>query len=268
MVIMECEMKYEFLGYLVEEGVATIRLARPDRRNALDSKLKHELTIAFQQFASDPGARAGILTGDGTVFSAGGDIGEFTQLMGKTGPEVQHAARLTAEPHRVGMSLTKPLVAAVNGPALGSGFGLVALCHFAVAVEGATFGITPIRLGVVPLPVAPAVIRALGYRKAVQLALTGEVISAEAAQRIGLIDEVVATDQLMPRARALARMLAAQSPTVTHGILEAFPRLAGYDTEELFHQAALWMVPYYQTEDLREGTRAFLERRSPSWSGR
>jgi len=268
MYLSSAEMKFKNLVYAVDGPIATIRLSRVSRRNALNAELKIELTQALRQFQDDGSVASGVLTGEGEVFCAGGDIGEFTELAGKTGPEIVEAARLSAEPHRTGLGLTKPLVAAVNGPALGSGFGLVAFCPFAVAAEHATFGITPIRLGVVPLPVMPAAIRALGYRKALQLCLTAEVIDAHEALRMGLVDQVVPAADVMLRALTVARRLAEQSPMAVRGAMEAFHDLAGRTQDDVFDQVVLRMVPYYQTEDLREGCKAFLEKRAARWTGR
>jgi enoyl-CoA hydratase len=193
---------YEQVEAAVEEdGVAVVTLARPDKRNALSIKLRGEVSDVLAEWAEDESVRVVILTGAGPAFSAGFDLKEFGQ------PELARRIRHNSTAyHRAVWNFPKPIVAAVNGPAMGGGFDLALLCDMRVASSAASFGHPEIKFGAPPLFTPLRWI--VGDGVARDLCLTGRPIGADEAQRIGLVSRVVAPDALMDEARAVARQIA------------------------------------------------------------
>ena len=259
-------MSFETLLIEAEGAVATVRVNRPDKRNALNAAVRRELGEALQQLETDDAVRVIVLTGVGDrAFVAGADIAEFAERT----PEEQRAAM---EPPTVFDRLAacpKPTVAAINGYALGGGCELALACDIRIAARSARLGQPEVKLGILPggggtqrLP------RLVGYGAALRLILTGELIDAEEAERLGMVDLVVDDDLLATRAGELAASIAAQSPVAlrlakkaVRGALE-LPLTAGLRLErELF-------VTAFASEDKAEGVAAFLEKRAPRWPGR
>jgi enoyl-CoA hydratase len=260
-------MTYENIVVEATEGVAVLTLNRPKVLNALNAALLLELDGALDALAADNAVRAVIVTGAGEkAFAAGADIQELAAVSGLEG----HA--LAARGQRVFgkmENLGKPLIAAINGFALGGGCELAMSATIRIASEAAKLGQPEVKLGLIPgyggsqrLP------RLVGKGAAMKLLLTGEMISAAEALRIGLVDEVVPAGELMTRARTLAVTMAGMSPIAVRQCIAAVH--AGYDLpldEALAHEAALFGL-CCGTADKAEGTRAFLEKRSPKWQGR
>jgi len=257
---------YENIRYDKKNQVAFITIARPKVLNALNAPTLQELTRAFQAVRDDEDVRVAILTGEGEkAFVAGADINEFTAL-GAVG-----ANALSARGHAL-FSLVencgKPVIAAVNGFALGGGDELALSCTFRIASENARFGQPEIKLGIIPgyggtqrLP------RLIGKGRALQLILTGDMIKADEALRIGLVNEVVAAAELLPRAEALANKIIANAPLAARYAIQAVNQ--GMDmtlAEGLVHEAALFGL-CFATADKNEGTGAFLEKRAPKFKG-
>ena len=189
-----------------QDGIATITLARPDKRNALSIQLRRELTDTFAAWADDEQVRVVIVTGEGPAFSAGFDLTEFGQ------PELARAIRHNSTAyHRAVWSFPKPTIVAVNGPAMGGGFDLALLCDMRVASTAASFGHPEIKFGAPPLFTPLRWI--VGDGVARDLCLTGRPVDAEEAMRIGLVSRVVAPEALMDEARAAARQIA-EAPQV------------------------------------------------------
>jgi enoyl-CoA hydratase len=260
-------MSYENILVEVRDGVTVITLNRPTVLNALNRALFAELESAVDGVAVDSAVRVVILTGAGEkAFAAGADIQELAQVSGVDG---QHLAlrgqRLFS---KIG-TLRVPVIAAINGFALGGGCELALACTIRIASETAKLGQPEVKLGLIPgyggsqrLP------RLVGKGAGLKLMLTGEMIGAAEALRIGLVEEVVAADQLLPRAEQIAKTIAAQAPLAVEKCLEAVH--TGYDLplgEALAHEAALFGL-CCGTADKAEGTSAFLEKRVPVWQGR
>ncbi len=250
-----------------QDGVAEVTLNRPEVRNALNEATLRELGEVFTGLTGDPAVRAVILTGAGDrAFAAGGDIAavvNFSPL------QARDFARLAQQVLDRVEQCSKPVIAAINGFAVGGGCELAMACDLRVAAETARFGQPEINLGILAgwagtqrLP------RLVGKGRALELLLTGEVIDAEEAWRIGLVNRVVPATELLPTARELARALAAKPTTATrftkaavHNGLEMDScRAAGYESD-LFALC-------FATADQKEGMRAFLEKRPPRFSGR
>ena len=250
-----------------DEPVAVVTIDRPQARNALNAAAMDGLRRAVLDLRRDDRVRAVIVTGAGDkAFVAGADIAELAALA----PE---AARLFAQRGQHVFDLIahmgKPVIAAVNGHALGGGCELALACTLRVAADTALFGQPEVNLGLLPgYGGTQRLARLVGRGRALELLLRGHAIDAQEAWRIGLADRVVPAGELMPAARALAAELAAKPPLAVRAILEAVGRGLGMPlSEALAYEASLFGLTA-ATEDMREGTRAFLEKRPPVFHGR
>jgi enoyl-CoA hydratase/carnithine racemase len=237
--------------------VLRIALNRPEKRNALSADLCRALASALDDAERDSETGAILLTGNGKSFCAGMDLSEI----GATA-----SAELTALHERLftaGSRLDKPLIGAVNGPALGGGAGLAANCHIVVASEDATFGLTEIRIGLWPFIVYRAMSAAVGDRRTAELALTGRVFGAREAREMGLVHEI--SYDLEESAADLARSVAGFSPTAVRAGLRFVRETRGRDWESAGQIASRMRNEVFQSEDFQEGLRAFREKRPPRW---
>jgi enoyl-CoA hydratase len=260
-------MSYENILVESRDRVAVVTLNRPKVLNALNRALFAELDRVVDDIAADTSIRAVILTGAGEkAFAAGADIQELAELSAVDGQQLAlRGQRLFSKIE----ALRVPVIAAVNGFALGGGCELALACTLRIASETAKLGQPEVKLGVIPgyggsqrLP------RLVGKGAALKMILTGEMITAAEALQIGLVQEVVPAGQLMARADQIARSIAAQAPLAIQHCLEAVHN--GYDLpleEALQYEAALFAL-CCATEDKAEGTKAFLEKRVPSWQGK
>jgi enoyl-CoA hydratase len=248
-------------------GVATITVNRPEKRNALNAALIGELGEAFARVAADAAVRGLILTGAGDkAFVAGADIAEIAAL---SPAEAREYAVRGQRVLRQLESMGKPSVAAVNGYALGGGLELAMACTVRFAAEGAQLGQPEVRLGIPPgyggtqrLP------RLVGRGRALEMLLSGEAVSAEEALRIGLVNRVTPRESLMALSREWLAKVLANAPVAMALVMEAVDvgLEAGQDAGMTFEAAAFGLAA--ATEDAREGTRAFLEKRSPAFAGK
>ncbi|MBI4409040.1 MAG: enoyl-CoA hydratase/isomerase family protein, partial [Gemmatimonadetes bacterium] len=251
---------YQYLRLDRKENLATITINRPDKLNVLNADTVAELDAAFHELAADDAVRGVILTGAGDkAFVAGADIGELSRMGPLTGVEVSRRGQETL---RFIEKLTKPVLAAVNGFALGGGLELALACHMRVAGENARFGLPEVKLGIIPgyggtlrLP------RLIGRGRALELILSGEMIDAQEAYRLGLVNRVVPAGGLLATAEQLLRRIAANAPVAVAFALQSVDR--GLDTtldDGLVLEANLFGL-LAATEDMREGMQAFLEKR-------
>lgn len=251
---------------LAEDGIATVTINRPDKLNALNATVIDELDAFFTDASSNDAIKGVLLTGSGEKsFVAGADIARFRELDGPSG--LAFAQRGQAVFNRI-EQLPKPVIAVVNGYALGGGSELALACHMRVASESAVFGQPEVNLGILPgyggtqrLP------RLVGLGLATELVLTGNMIKADRAHTIGLVNHVFAADELMDGARKLMRTILSKAPVAVALTLEALrvsdhPLQDGLATEaELFGKAC-------DTEDFKEGVDAFLSKRKAEFTGR
>jgi len=237
--------------------VLQIALNRPQKRNALNRELCRAILEAAECAAHDPGVGAILLTGIGKSFCAGMDLDEAS---GGVPPEtnILHERLFT-----LGVRSSKPLIAAVQGAALGGGTGLVANCHIVVAEPGATFGLTEIRLGLWPFLVYRAVGMALGERRTLELSLTGRIFGSEEAQNLGLIHEIA--PDAGKRALEVAETVAGFSPTAIQNGLSFVQEVRGMEWEESGLVARRIRDRIFAGADFEEGLRAFREKRSAHW---
>jgi enoyl-CoA hydratase len=250
-----------------DDAVLVVTINRPDKLNALNTQTVSELRQVMDEAAADAGVRAIVLTGSGEKsFVAGADINELAVQTPVAGRE--HARAGQAVFDRI-ERLGKPVIAAVNGFALGGGCELAMACTMRLAADTARFGQPEINLGLIPgYAGSQRLPRLVGRGRALELLLTGRQIPADEAFRIGLVNRVVPAAELMTQARALAHELAAKAPIAVRYILEAVA--GGLDmsfADAQDYEATLFGL-VATTEDMREGTRAFLEKRKPTFQGR
>jgi methylglutaconyl-CoA hydratase len=258
-------MNYQTLQLAFEGSTAIITLARPDKRNALSFQLVDELLAALGEIEKSS-AQGLILTGAGKAFCAGMDLDELKSLLGKTHDEnVKDSARM-AELFRRLYEFPKPTIAAVNGAAIAGGTGLATMCDFTLAIPEAKFGYTEVRIGFVPAIVSSILVWQVGHKVARDLLLTGRIFDATEAHRFGLVNEIVASDKLLSRARQLAGQLLENSPTslrVTKKLINGF---ISAQLDQQIAQAVEENARIRTTADFSEGITSFLEKRKPRWS--
>jgi enoyl-CoA hydratase len=260
-------MSFENIVLEKKNSIAYVTVNRPKVLNALNMATMEELRTAFTDVKHDPATRVAILTGSGEkAFIAGADIGELSRHDAVSGKEYTHRGQSVLD---LIENLGKPVIACINGFALGGGCEIAMACTMRLASQGAKLGQPEVKLGILPgyggtqrLP------RLVGKGIAMQLVLTGEMISAEEAHRIGLVNEVTAPADLIPRAEAIAQKIIANAPLAIQYAMEAVNR--GLDLtlpDALFLEATLFAV-CCATEDKKEGTSAFLEKRSAQFKGK
>jgi methylglutaconyl-CoA hydratase len=253
--------------YSEAQGVATITLNRPDKRNAISYELIDDLIEALKQ-AAGSAAQVVILTGAGKAFCSGMDLDNLKGLTGRTNEQNLKDSETMASLFRTLYDFPKPTIAAVNGPAIAGGTGLATLCDFTLAAPEAKFGYTEVRIGFVPAIVSSFLIANIGEKRARDLLLTGRILGAEEAHRLGLVNEIVEPEQLMPRAQELARQLIENSPaslTATKRLLSSYTR---EQLDRQVKQAVQANAGIRQTADFKEGITSFLEKRKPHWTGK
>jgi enoyl-CoA hydratase len=263
----ETKLSLENVLYEKKGAIAYVTLNRPKVLNALNNKTWEELRTAFEDARDDAEVRGVILTGAGNkAFIAGADISELAKL---SGVEAEGVSSYSQSVLNLIEGLGKPVIAAINGYALGGGCETAMACTIRIAVDSAKFGQPEVKLGLLPggggtqrLP------RLVGKGRALHLILTGEMITAQEAYRIGLVNEVVAPAILIPRAEAILNQIHSNAPAGVKFSLEAVNKgLEGGQNEGLALEASLFGI-CAGTEDKKEGTSAFLEKRAPQFRGR
>ncbi|HWG90186.1 MAG TPA: enoyl-CoA hydratase-related protein [Candidatus Thermoplasmatota archaeon] len=258
-------MQYPTLLVDVKDGIAFLTLNRPDKRNALNAEARKDLMACLNAMRDDGAVRVVVVTGGGKAFAAGADIDEMAarslweQRQFITPPHIYDAVS----------KYPKPVIAAINGFALGAGCELAMACDYRLAAAGAKLGQPEINLGIIPggggtqrLP------RLVGTGRAARLLFTGELIDAETAERWGLVDEVVAPEGLLGRAEELARKMAEKSPLALKLAKEALRAAEELPLRESLAREIDLFSMAFASEDKREGIAAFKENRKPVWTGR
>ena len=260
-------MSYQNLLVESRDGVAFVTINRPDKLNALNDATVAEIDAAFAAIAADPATRGVVLTGAGEkAFVAGADIAELATQSPVDGKERSiRGQRVLDRIERLG----KPVIAAVNGFALGGGCELAMACHVRIASENAKLGTPEVKLGIMcgyagtqRLP------RLVGKGRALEMLLTGEMVDAAEALRIGLVNRVVPRDKLLAEAEGLMRKMLANGPVSLRFTLEAVNDGLETGFDEAERQEATLFGLICTTEDMKEGTRAFLEKRPAKFQGK
>ena len=258
---------YQAITYAVAEHVATVTLNRPDVHNAMNEAMRRDLTRCFDAIADDDGVKVVVVTGAGErAFSAGADIREFVEPL----VPVRFREQRRRLDFRQAMDRCwQPIIAAVNGFALGGGLELALACDIRIAAAGATLGLTEVNLAIIPggggtqrLP------RLVGRGKALELILTGARIPADEALRIGLVERVVPGGEAVKAATELARSMAAKAPVALRYAKEAVVKGLELPLADGLRLEGDLSTLLRTTEDRLEGAKAFLEKRAPRWTGR
>jgi enoyl-CoA hydratase/carnithine racemase len=277
------EREYAMIRVAAANGVATVTLHNPPRKNAIGPVMVNELLHALADAADDAAVRVIVLTGAGDAFCAGGDFG---QMSGSTSglrsaepssaPSPGGATGANALPPKgdyadLLLAMTrspKPILARVNGPAMGGGLGLVAASHFAVAVRGAKLGTPEINVGLFPMMIMAVLARVVPRRRLLEMMLFGERMEADQAAAIGLVSRAVDAAELDAEVKKIADTICSKSPITVRLGLEAFAAQDDLDLEKALPMLRERLAGCLATDDAREGLMAFLEKRQPKWTGK
>lgn len=255
----------EFIRVKIEERVAIVTIDRPPV-NALNFKAMQELSATFSELASNQDVKVIVLTGEGKnhTFIAGADLKEMAEL--KSSKEAEEIARKGQAIFGQIEKMKKPVIAAVNSICIGGGNELAMACHIRIASDRARFGQPEINLGIIPgFGGTQRLTRLVGPSKAREIILTGDMITAQEAFRIGLIDRVVPDGELLRQAMGLAKKMASKGAVALDYALEAIGNSLDQNLEEGLNQEARLFSKITETEDMKEGIRAFLEKRQPKF---
>jgi methylglutaconyl-CoA hydratase len=259
-------MAYENVKLEINKAVAVLTLNRPEQRNAISHAMIAEILQALDEVEAGS-AHVLILTGAANAFCAGMDLQALKDFRSQSDAEIVADARLIATLFRRLYIFPKPTIAAVNGPAIAGGCGLATLCDFTLAVPEAKFGYTEVRVGFIPALVSSYVMRQVGEKRARGLLQSGRIFSASEAQSMGLVNEIVEPDKLMPRTQELARALAEMSPLALAHTKRLLVKFSEEELDRETEMAVEASARVRKTADFREGLAAFLEKRKPHWTG-
>ncbi len=252
--------------YEVDNHIATITLNRPEARNAINGALRDDLNAAWERFRGDEDAWVGILTANGDVYCAGGDLKDGAGSVGTFAGTFWE--KPTINSFESGMELFKPTIAAVHGPCVGYGLTGVLFCDFVIATPAATFSYPEVRLGVPTIVGAIRLPRRIGWANAMELLLTGEPMSAQRAVEVGLVWRLAEPDELQSQARAWAEVLTQAAPLAQRATKEVAWRTADMGWIESVRFGEVMRKVAGATDDVAEGLQAWREKREPDWRGR
>jgi enoyl-CoA hydratase/carnithine racemase len=248
-----------------DAGVETITLAYPERRNAIGPQMTNELLWALEDARSADEVRAVVLTGEGKAFCAGGDFAQMTS--GPEGPALSHKGDY-ADLLLALTNCDKPVVAKVNGHAMGGGLGMVAASTFAVASKEAKLGTPEIDVGLFPMMIMAVLARHVPRRRLVEMMLLGEKLDAEEAAQLGLVNRAVSPESLDSEVKKITDAIASKSPVTVRLGLRAFSAQDDLDLETALPMLRDRLAECLATDDAREGLMAFLQKRAPQWTGK
>jgi methylglutaconyl-CoA hydratase len=248
--------------------ILRITLNRPEVRNAFDEEVIASLTAAASNAAQDPHLRAVVLAGTGKTFCAGADIGWMSKAIAYTHSEnLSDAEDLARMLERLD-ALPLPMIARIQGTALGGGVGLAAVCDIAIAADDAVFALSEVKLGILPAVVAPYVLRKIGVSAARELFLTGRPFGAARAKEIGLVHEVVPAGELGTASDAIVAALLTSAPEAVEVAKRLIGQVAGMKPDEAMPVTVRTIAERRASDEAKEGLTAFLEKRPASWSPR
>ena len=246
-------------------GVATVTLNRPDKHNALNGDLIAELFHAVEDLASDDKVRIVILTGAGKSFCAGGDFNWFASNVEKSrAGRVEQSATLAHLLRRLD-TLRKPLIGRINGPAYGGGVGMISVCDYTIGAEGARYGLTEVKLGLLPANISPYVVARIGKVHSRETMLSGALFDSARAERIGLLTEVVTADALDAAVERVVHNHLQAAPGAVADTKALIAYVASHDLETNMIYTADRLADAWETEEGIEGINSFLNKSLPSW---
>jgi len=263
--MIDASKKYGNILFARDGALAFVTMNRPEKRNALSVEHMEELIDCLERISADKEISVVILRGEGPAFSAGHDLSE---MVGQSKEFYEHEFAVCAKLMETIVSIPQPVIAEVNGVATAAGCQLVATCDLAVASEEARFATPGVKIGLFCSTPMVAVSRKVGRKRAMEMLLTGDFISAQEAQAAGLVNRVVPAVELSAAAEALAQKIAAESPLVVGIGKQAFYRQIDMPLHEAYEYTSGVMVENAGLADAQEGMCAFLEKRPPEWRGK
>jgi methylglutaconyl-CoA hydratase len=259
-------MSYTTIKFVQDGPISRITLARPEKRNAISTKMIEELLRALDE-AQARNARVLIFAAEGKAFCSGMDLEGLQKIAQQSAAENLEDSRRMANLFRRIYALPCPSIAAVNGAAIAGGCGIATLADFTLAVPEAKFGYTEVKIGFVPALVSVFLYRQIGAKHARELLLTGKIIDAVEAHRMGLVNEIVAAEKLEARVKELADSLLAASPVSIAQTKRLLQEMADKEMMAEMEHAVRTNSDIRSTKDFREGLASFLEKRDPKWTG-
>ncbi|WP_449414797.1 crotonase/enoyl-CoA hydratase family protein [Ochrobactrum teleogrylli] len=248
-------------------SVATLTLNRPEQHNGLSGLMIDELTTAALHLADNPKVRIVVLTGAGTSFCAGGDLGWMQAQVNASRAQRIEEARKLALMLKALRDLPKPLIARVNGQAYGGGIGLISVCDAAIGVSGARFGLTETKLGLIPATISPYVVARIGQAHALRTFTSARLFDAQEAMRIGLLHEVVEAEQLDVAVEAEIKPYFSTAPAAVAASKRLVRALVAPIDEAVIDMTLTRLADTWETPEAAEGIAAFFAKQSPSWKG-
>jgi methylglutaconyl-CoA hydratase len=256
---------YIRVEYSFERKIATVTLQRPEVHNAMNAQVIEELMKAFLELSCDERLHAIVLTGDGPSFSAGADINAMRGVANFTEEQNLNDALHLADLLYIVNTFPCPVVARVNGTAMGGGIGLVAVCDIAIAAESARFAFSEVKLGIAPAVISPYILRKIGQSHARMLFVTGERFSATRAHEIGLVHSIVAREQLDEAVQKVLKELLTSAPQAMRACKALALNVPQMGREEARIYTAQTLARLRVGDEGQEGLQAFLEKRKPHW---
>jgi methylglutaconyl-CoA hydratase len=260
------EKSLETISYSFTNRVALVTLNRPEVHNAFNEVMIAELIEIFKKVSADDVVRVIVLTGNGKSFSAGADLNWMKKMINYSYEENLEDSLKLAELFHIMYSCPKPVIARVNGAAIGGGTGLVAVCDIAIAAENAKFSLSEVKLGLVPACISPYVIRKVGEGRCREFFLTGERLIAKRAMELGLVNQVVPLDELDQAVQEKANQLISSGPKAIAMCKELLKNIPGMDFDKAKTYTADMIARMRIGDEGQEGMNAFLEKRKPKWT--
>jgi methylglutaconyl-CoA hydratase len=247
------------------DKVVTITLNRPQVHNAFNIEMIKELFDIFSRLKSDQGVRCIVLTGAGKSFCAGADLNWMRDVVNYTYQDNYNEALLLAKLCYLMYTHPKCIIGKINGSAIGGGVGFLSVCDIAIANETAVFGLSEVKLGLIPAVISPYVIKRIGESKAKEYFITGERISAEEAKSIGLINYILPEEKLDKVVDEKVKKILSSGPNAISKVKELFSNIITMKYDEILAYTANSIAELRLSQEAQEGMRAFLEKRNPKW---
>ncbi|WP_306149626.1 MULTISPECIES: crotonase/enoyl-CoA hydratase family protein [unclassified Roseibium] len=260
-------MSFETISIETDDlGVTTLTLNRPEKHNSLSAKMIDELTDAADQLGSDSSVRVVILTGAGESFCAGGDLAWMREQMSADRETRMAEARKLAMMLKALNELSKPVIGRVQGQAFGGGIGMMSVCDTVVAVDTAKFGLTEVRLGLIPATISPYILARMGEGKARRVFMSARIFGAEEARDLDLVAKVVSAGDLDTAIEKEIKPYLSAAPAAVAASKALARSLGPAITEAVIDDTIRRLADTWETPDANEGTSAFFEKRKPAWT--
>ena len=263
---MPKEKHFDTISYSIEDKIAKVLLNRPEVHNAFNDVMIRELLGVFHEISQSDDIRIAILTGKGESFCAGADLNWMKRMINFSYEQNLEDSLKLAELFYLMYSLPKPIIAAVNGAAIGGGTGLVAVCDIAIAAENAKFSLSEVKLGLVPACISPYVIRKVGEGRCREFFLTGERVTAQRALELGLVNQVVPLTELDMAVNEKVKQLLSSGPKAIAMCKELLKNVPGMSFDKAMTYTAEMIASMRIGDEGQEGMNAFLEKRKPKWT--